>query len=38
VEIFVNNAFVGDCDVSNLICDMQFIRNDILVGTLSGRQ
>jgi hypothetical protein len=34
VEISVNNAFVGDCGVGSLICDMQFIRIDILVGTL----
>ena len=34
MEISVNNAFVGNGGVGNLICDMQFIRIDILVGTL----
>jgi hypothetical protein len=34
VEISVNNTFVGDSDVSNLISDLQFVRIDTGDGTL----
>jgi len=33
-EISVNNTFVGDSDVSNLISDLQFLRIDTGDGAL----
>ena len=34
MEISVNNTFVGDSDVSNLISDLQFLRIDTGDGAL----